>query len=373
MSTELALFAHAKEALAAAVRFDEVQSIRSRARQAEAYGRIARDKGLIADANEVIARAERKLGIMLRAAKDDGLLSQGGRPENSNVSEPETSSDGEPVFDNTPFTLADIGVDKKLSSRAQKLAELDEDDFETVIADKREKILATEPVAAPKTIKATPGPRPEPIKPLEPRRFHQFVVSLLALSFASDRVTSVGIWDLARTTGIIAGDDDDMEFTPEAYEAIGALIETALPALLAKNTPEGSGTAREASGGQPLPEEDGLGSGPGQPRGDIGGLQDGTQSAPYHLQALQLREAYEGELALLGDKRGRLSRALAEPALRAGRAAGVSPLLLAQDLGHPLGTIKTWLNRLGLTSVEHMEQMNAERAAAAQARREGDQ
>ncbi|KRA44674.1 hypothetical protein [Devosia sp. Root635] len=346
MSTELALFAHAKEALAAAVRFDEVQSIRSRARQAEAYGKIARDKGLIADANEVIARAERKLGIMLRAVKNDGLLSQGGRPETSNLSEPETGDGQEPVFDNTPFTLADIGVDKKLSSRAQKLAELEDAAFEAVVADKREKILATEPVSAsPKTIKVAAQPKPEPIKPLKPRRFHQFVVSLLALSFASDRVTSVGIWDLARMCGIVTVDGDDVEFTPEAYEALGALAETALkPFIEAQtNTPEGSGTAREASGGQPLPGD-----------GDIGDLQHGTQSAPHHLQQLQLREAYEGEVALLGDKRGKLTMALAEPAMRAGYDAEVPVALIAQDLGHPLGTIKTWANRLELTSIDRM-------------------
>lgn len=364
MSTELALFAHAKEALAAAVRFDEVQSIRSRARQAEAYGKIARDKGLIADANEVIARAERKLGIMLRAAKDDGLLSQGGRPgETSNLSEPETGADAEPVFDNTPFTLADIGVDKKLSSRAQRLAALAEEEFEEVVADKREKILATDAVPAkPKTVSAAPTPKPEPIKPLAEEQWHRFVFAVLAITMASDRVSSRAIHLLAENRGIVVLDGDTVDFTPEAMKAMGPLAEVALRALDGEeqNTQEGSGTAREASGGQPLPGN-----------GDIGGLQHGTQSAPHHLQTLQLREAYEGEITLLGDKLGKLTMALAEPALRAGRAAGVSPLLLAQDLGHPLGTIKTWLNRLHLTSLEHMDRLNAERAAAAQTRREG--
>jgi hypothetical protein len=345
MSTELALYEHAREALAEAVSFDEVTRIKTKAEQAKAYARIAKDRKLMADAQELVARAERKLGIMLRAAKDDGLLSQGGRPiENSNLTEPETGADAEPVFDSTPFTLADLGISKKLSSRAQQLAELDEAVFEESVTATRDRILADSAVVTgPKTIRPAPAPKPEPIKPLEPRRFHQFVVSMLALSFASDRVSSVGIWDLARTTGIIAGDDDDMEFTPEAYEAIGALIETALPALLARNTPEGSGTAREASGGQPLPGD-----------GGIGGLQHGTQSAPHHLQALQLREAYDGEIALLGDKRGKLTMAQAEPAMRAGYAAEVPLLLLAQDLGHPLGTVKTWANRLELTSIDRM-------------------
>lgn len=118
--TMLALYEHARDALAEAVRFDEVTRIHSAAEQAKAYARIAKDKKLLADAAELVARAERKLGIMLRKVKADGLLSKGGRPaETSNLTEPETGASEEPVFDNTPFTLADIGIDKKLSSRAQ--------------------------------------------------------------------------------------------------------------------------------------------------------------------------------------------------------------------------------------------------------------
>ena len=47
-----------------------------------------------------------------------------------------------------------------------------------------------------------------------------------------------------------------------------------------ENTPEGSGTAREASGGQPLPAV-----------GDIGGLQYGTQSAPHPLLPREEQDA----------------------------------------------------------------------------------
>ena len=232
--TELALFDHAKEALAAAVRIDEVQSIRNKARQAEAYGKIARDRTLIAHANEVIARAERKLGIMLRAAKDNGLLSQGGRPaERSNLSEPETGADAEPVFDNTPFTLADIGVDKKLSARAQKLAELAEDQFEQAVADKREKILSADAplVNAPKVRTVAPTPKSAKIEPLAPRRFHQFAFSVLALTMRSDRVGSEAIQFLAENCGVLVRDGETVDFSPEAIEAFGNLATAALKAL----------------------------------------------------------------------------------------------------------------------------------------------
>ncbi|MCW5720840.1 MAG: hypothetical protein KIS86_06835, partial [Devosia sp.] len=171
--SELALYEHAREALAAAVRIDEVLDIRSDAERAKAYARIAKDRHLQANAIELGARAERKLGILLRRVKEGGLLSQGGRPaERSNVPEPETGDDGEPVFDHTPFTLADIGVSKKLSSRAQQLAALDEDAFETVVSDKREKILSVDApiVSPPRTVKSAKAEKPAKPQALEPRR-----------------------------------------------------------------------------------------------------------------------------------------------------------------------------------------------------------
>lgn len=309
MKTELALYEHAREALAEAVSFDEVTQIRDRAEQAKAYARIARDRKLMADAQELIARAERKLGIMLRQVKQDGLLSQGGRPsENSNIlggsgpgqphAEPETGADAEPVFDATPFTLAELGISKKLSSRAQQLAEVDEDVFESSVAATREKILSTDAavVSGPKIIR-TPAPaKPAPTMPLAAQAFHRFAFSVLALSLASDRVSSEALLDMAQHCGIVARDGADVEFTPEAFAALGTLAEVALKALDRQqhNTPEGSGTARKASGGQPLPEQSGHGE-----QGDIGGLQHGTQSAPQPLSTEEadavIRAGYAAE------------------------------------------------------------------------------
>jgi hypothetical protein len=315
MTTELALYEHAREAIAAAVNFDEVTKIRSDAERAKAYARIAKDRKLAADAQEIIARAERKLGILLRKVKESGQLSQGGRPsERSNLSEPETSSDGEPVFDQTPFTLAELGISKKLSMRAQQLAELDDGTFETNIAATREKILSTDAalVNAPKVIKVKPAPVVDPVKPLAEERWHRFAFAVLALTMASDRVSSRAIHLLAENRGIVAFDGDTVDFTPEAMKAMGPLAEVALRAL------------------------------------------DGEDKQADASDALQLREAYEGEIALLGDKRGKLTMAQAEPAMRAGYAAEVPIKALAQDLGHPLGTVKTWANRLELTSIDRM-------------------
>lgn len=434
--TQLAVYEHAREALAAAVKFDEVTQLHSAAQKAEAYARIAKDRKLQADAAEIVARAERKLGIMLRAAKDDGLLSKGGRPTNSNLTEPETGTGDEPVFDNTPFTLAEVGVDKKLSSRAQKAAALDDEGFEVVVSQTRDRILSSDavvintardvsaagkkaaraqreaelgkkqialPVAKFGVIYADPEWRFKaysdetgmdraadnhyPTSDIETIK-NRDVGSLAAddsicwlwvtvpmllegievlkawgftykshLIWNKDRI-GTGYWFRNRhellligTRGKIPAPAMGDQFAsvidapvgehsakPEKfYEIIEAYFPT-LPKIELnarqardgwvrwgyeapeENTPEGAGTAREASGGQPLPDADGLvlGSGPGQPQGDIGDLQHGTQSAPHPLST-ELADS----VIRVGYERGASVAELAAAIGRAGNKAYV--------------------------------------------------
>ena len=337
--SELALYEHAKEAIAAAVNIDEVTRLHSAAQQARAYARIAKDKKLQADATELVARAERKLGIMIRRVKDDGLLSKGGRPsENSNLTE-ETGDQEEPVFDNTPFTLADIGVDKKLSSRAQRAADMSDSSFEAAVQDKRERILAAAaPAVSVRKIRVIKSAKPAPTPALEPRRFHQFAFSVLAMSLKSQTVSSEIVHFFAREAGIVSGLGDEMEFSPEAEKAMGNLAEVALRAaevsepVLAGVSPEASASSADESDG-------GIASDPG---------------AAAFLERAQLREAYDGEVALLLPQKGKLTRQTAEAAMRAGYAAEVPLLIMADDLGHPKGTLAGWAHKLGITSIARM-------------------
>ena len=416
--TQLAVYEHAKEALAAAVRFDEVTQIHSAAEKAAAYAKIANDRRLQADAAEIVARAERKLGIMLRAAKDGGLLSKGGRPANSNLTEPETGADAEPVFDNTPFTLAEIGVDKKLSSRAQKAAALADDAFEHVVERARDRILSSDAIVInPAKDVSTAGK-----KAARAEREAELGRKQVALPEArfgviyADPEWQFGTWSengmdrsadnhyptsgldviKDRDVGSLAADDcvlflwATVPMLPQALEVMAAwgfaykshmiwakdrigtgywfrnqhelllvgtrgkvpapamgeqfpsVIEAPVGAHSAKpekfyevieayfptlpkielnarqaregwvrwgyeapeeNTQEGSGTAREASGGQPLPEA-GLGSGPGQPQGDIGDLKHGTESAPtkFFSAAVVVRVAEKVSASLIQRK-----------------------------------------------------------------------
>lgn len=114
-------------AIAECKSFDEVKSWADKAAAMQAYQRMAGDKTLESDAAEIRIRAERRLGQML----SESDLQKGGRPAVS-----ETGRQSRPV---SAPKLADVGISKDLSSRAQKLAAVPEAEFEAELAAKRER------------------------------------------------------------------------------------------------------------------------------------------------------------------------------------------------------------------------------------------
>jgi N6-adenosine-specific RNA methylase IME4 len=98
---------------------DDLEQIKLRARQ-------IRDRALLADATEFQMRVERRLGALLAAAKDAGHLREG-RPRKG-----ETEDVAE-----APATLKEIGVDKKLSMKAQRAAAMPQDEFDSVVTQMR--------------------------------------------------------------------------------------------------------------------------------------------------------------------------------------------------------------------------------------------
>ncbi|WP_173087332.1 MT-A70 family methyltransferase [Devosia sp. 1635] len=142
--TELALFSVAKEALAEARRTDEVKDIRDQAVRMRLYGEQAKDRTIIADASEIIARAERKLGELLKSAHESGQLGIGRRAVSNLTDGDENNGEGPEPFQRV--TLEEIGVSKHLSSRSQKLASLDETAFEAAMGKARDKILSGDAV-----------------------------------------------------------------------------------------------------------------------------------------------------------------------------------------------------------------------------------
>ena len=117
--TQLLKYEKAREALAAAVLFDDVLAIKDLAKQAETYARLAKDNDLIEKATEIRVRAERKAGAMLTAARDQGVRAGSG---------------GSLKKESPPATLSQIGITNDQSSRWQQLASMSEDHFEAAVA-----------------------------------------------------------------------------------------------------------------------------------------------------------------------------------------------------------------------------------------------
>lgn len=141
--TQLALYDTAREALAEALRVDEVMAVKNTAEQIKLYGRQAKDRRIIADGQALQLRAERKLGQLLISAHQIGQLGIG-RPGKSNLgkngaaAEPfSDEEDGESV---ERITLAAAGIPKKLSSSAQRWARLGDGEFEDKLTEIRDKI-----------------------------------------------------------------------------------------------------------------------------------------------------------------------------------------------------------------------------------------
>lgn len=86
-----------------------------------------------------------------------------------------------------------------------------------------------------------------------------------------------------------------------------------------------------------------------------------------HIEESSVNAAYIAELQKVADLKGKLHQSTAEPVMRAAYAERIPLEQLAADLGHPKGTIKTWANRLKLTSIERMHQNQAAPFTAADA------
>lgn len=126
-------YEQACQALAEAKAVDEVKSIRDKAEAIRAYARQAKNRQLEIDAAEIRLRAERRLGEMLREQKETVGLNPGTRGQLAG------GSRVEPPGATLP-TLADAGIDKKLSARAQKLAAVPEEKFEGMVAEWKERV-----------------------------------------------------------------------------------------------------------------------------------------------------------------------------------------------------------------------------------------
>jgi hypothetical protein len=131
---QLVKYDAAKLAIAEAKSVDEAKEICDVAEAMKAYARMSKDRQMEIDASEIRIRAERRLGEMIAEQKrtvglNPGVRTQGGGDGAGGAMQ-------EPPADRP--TLADAGIDKKLSSRSQQIAAIPEADFENTLAEHRE-------------------------------------------------------------------------------------------------------------------------------------------------------------------------------------------------------------------------------------------
>ncbi|MEY9110418.1 N6-adenosine-specific RNA methylase IME4 [Bradyrhizobium yuanmingense] len=129
--TELVRYEAARRALAEAVAVDEVAEIRSQAEAMRHYARQAGDKTLEIQSAQLRFRAERKLGELIVSQKETVGLNAGSRGQLRGKDNSGSAKSEQP--EDERLRLADIGVDRKLSSKAQKLAALDAAAFEQAL------------------------------------------------------------------------------------------------------------------------------------------------------------------------------------------------------------------------------------------------
>lgn len=127
---DLAMAAVAKALTSTDVRIvksslDDLELIKLRAKQ-------LRERQFLADSTALQMKVERHLGVLLQRLIEAGLLAGKGRPKPLS----------ETIGGLKPATLAEIGIDAKLSMRAKAAADLQDDAFDEIVAGMRTRMAA---------------------------------------------------------------------------------------------------------------------------------------------------------------------------------------------------------------------------------------
>src|SRR5271154_6784441 len=115
--------ARAKDAIEQASTVEQAKDVRDRWEAVRRYAQLVKDKKLEIDAAEVGIRAERKIGVLILATKLNPGLDRGRLRRGSELEPRDTRP-----------SLSDLGVNKKLSAWAQRLARFPADEFEQRLA-----------------------------------------------------------------------------------------------------------------------------------------------------------------------------------------------------------------------------------------------
>lgn len=129
--TQLVKYEAACRAVAEAVSIDEAKEFRDQSEAMRAYAKQAKNKQLEVQAAEIRIRAERRIGELMAAQRDAGMLSTGAAAEGVG----KRGFENNPRSEGAPITLAEAGIDKSLADRARKYAAIPEEEFNGIVND----------------------------------------------------------------------------------------------------------------------------------------------------------------------------------------------------------------------------------------------
>ncbi len=133
----LAAYDRARAALASAMESTQVKTVlasRAELDHLKLHARQIRDRALLAEAVECQMWVERRLGDLLGAAEEAGLLARPGR-------QPKPAEGATRLA-----TLKEIGVDRPLSMKARRAAALPEQDFRAAVLQMRQRLASNKAI-----------------------------------------------------------------------------------------------------------------------------------------------------------------------------------------------------------------------------------
>lgn len=140
MDESLTRYDAACRAVAEARNIDDVCEIMNKTAALKEYYRRAKNRQLVIDAIEILARSQRRLGEMLDELVEKGQLSEGRPwPKNNNCADEEQLP---------RVVLDDLEISRKLSAASRRLSCLPQERFERLVGQWRQKALEEEKIVA---------------------------------------------------------------------------------------------------------------------------------------------------------------------------------------------------------------------------------
>lgn len=299
------------------------------------------------------------LKVAAEPSADLRTVSQSEAARRAGVSERLVSSAAAVLEHGTPELQAAVDGGRMAVSAAEQVARLDEAEQRVLASlDKAEAKAAARRAA--KDTRERAG-RPPLTTPLPMSKFVGFTQSALNVARGQASVTTETLVNFAERHGIIRREGEGFVLTGEALAAMGTLaaaeprrVERAPvrhPSVPSQRVVNAGSAVETAAAIEAEVNNRAVAS--------IASIQSAAQ------------DTYAGLIIDAVLQRGKHTRTTAEPILRAGVAAGIKRQQIADDIGHPLGTVSGWCAKLGLQDPARLHETGLAVAEHVNSRRKG--